>query len=120
MSRLSRLSRLSRFAGKVLSGIRTVASLSSEDIELNRYAGYLDDAYRAGVKEGMYKGIGNGMLFVCFYSSYALAFWFGTKQVHHCLIMSLHSLRYLLINSSDSSRYYNNMNSAVALVRAIL
>ncbi|CAM9424622.1 unnamed protein product [Ascophyllum nodosum] len=68
-------------ATEVLSGIRTVASLSSEDIELNRYAGHLDGAYHAGVKEGMSKGIGNGMLFASFYSSYALAFWFGTKQV---------------------------------------
>ena len=95
MFRLSRSSRLSRFAEKVLSGIRTVASLSSEDIELTRYAGHLDGAYHAGVKEGMSKGIGNGMFVMSFYSSYALAFWFGTKQVHHCFNMPHHSLRYL-------------------------
>ncbi|CAM9424479.1 unnamed protein product [Ascophyllum nodosum] len=68
-------------ATEVFSGIRTVASLSSEDIELTRYAGHLDGAYHAGVKEGMSKGIGNGMFVMSFYSSYALAFWFGTKQV---------------------------------------
>lgn len=66
---------------QVLSGIRTVASLNSEEIELKRYADHLDGAYDAGVKEGVSKGVGNGMLFVSFYMSYALAFWFGTKQV---------------------------------------
>eukprot|EP00904_Undaria_pinnatifida_P011955 jgi/Undpi1/7890/HiC_scaffold_24.g10362.m1 len=68
-------------ATEVLSGIRTVASLNSEEIELKRYADHLDGAYDAGVKEGVSKGVGNGMLFVSFYMSYALAFWFGTKQV---------------------------------------
>ncbi|CAN0170784.1 unnamed protein product, partial [Hapterophycus canaliculatus] len=66
---------------QVLSGIRTVASLNSEEIELERYGVHLDGAYKAGVREGMAKGIGNGMLFTSFYMSYALAFWFGTKQV---------------------------------------
>ncbi|CAN0574728.1 unnamed protein product, partial [Ectocarpus sp. 12 AP-2014] len=60
---------------------RTVASLNSEEIELERYGKHLDGAYHAGVKEGMAKGLGNGMLFTSFYMSYALAFWFGTKQV---------------------------------------
>lgn len=68
-------------ATEVLSGIRTVASLNSEEIELKRYATHLDGAYMAGIKEGIAKGVGNGMLFVSFYMSYALAFWFGTKQV---------------------------------------
>ncbi|CBJ28571.1 conserved unknown protein [Ectocarpus siliculosus] len=68
-------------ATEVLSGIRTVASLNSEEIELKRYGKHLDGAYHAGVKEGMAKGLGNGMLFTSFYMSYALAFWFGTKQV---------------------------------------
>ena len=68
-------------ADKVLSGIRTVASLNSEEVELKRYSTHLDGAYKAGVKEGISKGVGNGMLFVSFYMSYALAFWFGTKQV---------------------------------------
>ncbi|CAM9323517.1 unnamed protein product [Pylaiella littoralis] len=68
-------------ATEVLSGIRTVASLNSEEIELARYGKHLDGAYHAGIKEGMSKGIGNGMLFASFYMSYALAFWFGTKQV---------------------------------------
>lgn len=66
---------------QVLSGIRTVASLNSEEIEIKRYATHLDGAYAAGVKEGLAKGIGNGSLFMAFYCSYALAFWFGTKQV---------------------------------------
>ncbi|CAM9703395.1 unnamed protein product, partial [Scytosiphon promiscuus] len=68
-------------ANEVLSGIRTVASLNSEEIELGRYRKHLDGAYKAGVKEGMAKGVGNGMLFFSFYMSYGLAFWFGTKQV---------------------------------------
>lgn len=71
----------------MLSGIRTVASLNSEEIELARYGKHLDGAYTAGVKEGMSKGIGNGMLFTSFYMSYALAFWFGTRQV--CIVCAL-------------------------------
>ena len=66
---------------QVLSGIRTVASLNSEEAELKRYGKHLDGAYRAGIKEGISKGLGNGMLFMSFYLSYSLAFWFGTKQV---------------------------------------
>ncbi len=67
----------------MLSGIRTVASLNAEKIELERYGKHLDGAYKAGIKEGMAKGVGNGALFVSFYMSYALAFWFGTKQVRY-------------------------------------
>lgn len=78
---------------QVLSGIRTVASLNSEEIELERYGKHLDGAYKAGVKEGMAKGIGNGMLFTSFYMSYALAFWFGTKQVCLCAVAVLVKLR---------------------------
>ncbi|CAM9784749.1 unnamed protein product, partial [Ectocarpus sp. 12 AP-2014] len=65
---------------QVLSGIRTVASLGSEEIELKRYSTHLNGAYAAGVKEGVSTGLGNGALFMAFYSSYGLAFWFGTKQ----------------------------------------
>eukprot|EP00752_Nemacystus_decipiens_P011582 g10286.t1 len=68
-------------ATEVLSGIRTVASLNAEEIELKRYADHLDGAYAAGVKEGLSMGVGNGALFMAFYASYGLAFWFGTKQV---------------------------------------
>lgn len=68
---------------QVLSGIRTVASLNSEEIEIKRYSGHLDGAYKAGIREGISKGLGNGMLFTCFYFSYGLAFWFGTKQVRY-------------------------------------
>lgn len=73
---------------QVLSGIRTVASLTSEDLEIERYAGHLDGAYKAGIKEGVTKGIGNGALFTSFYFSYALAFWFGTRQVRAELCVS--------------------------------
>ncbi|CAN0417919.1 unnamed protein product [Discosporangium mesarthrocarpum] len=76
-------------ANEVLRGIRTVASLSTERLEMERYGGHLDGAYRAGVKEGMGKGLGNGMLILSFYCSYGLAFWFGTKQVLYCTTCSL-------------------------------
>ncbi|CAM9148636.1 unnamed protein product [Choristocarpus tenellus] len=68
-------------ATETLGGIRTVASLSSEKQEIERYASHLDGAYTAGIKEGLGKGLGNGCLFTAFYLSYALAFWFGTNQV---------------------------------------
>ena len=71
---------------QVLSGIRTVASLNAEKQELARYNKHLDGAYKAGIKEGMAKGVGNGMLFTSMYMSYALAFWFGTKQVRHSTV----------------------------------
>lgn len=73
---------------QVLSGIRTVASLTSEDIELKRYAGHLEGAYVSGIKEGIAKGIGGGALFTSFYFSYALAFWFGTRQVPKTMSLS--------------------------------
>lgn len=69
-----------------------MASLTSEEIELKRYSGHLDGAYKAGIKEGIAKGIGQGMLFTSFYLSYALAFWYGTKQVGFALVTPLLSL----------------------------
>ncbi|CAM9124263.1 unnamed protein product [Phaeothamnion confervicola] len=82
-------------ANEVFGGIRTVASLCSESFQasedniflslswssVNRYSGHLGGAEKAGIKSGTQKGLGSGALFSAFFLSYALAFWYGTKQV---------------------------------------
>lgn len=74
-------SRAGAVANEVIGGIRTVASLCSEEAEISRYDLLLDKAEAAGIKNGTEAGLGKAILFTCFYCSYALAFWYGTGQV---------------------------------------
>lgn len=66
---------------QVLTGIRTVSSLTSEEAELKRYDEHLQGAYAAGVKEAIAAGFTTGLYFTTTYLALALAYWYGTKQV---------------------------------------
>lgn len=72
-------------ANEVLGGIRTIASLCSEEHEIERYNMKLKDAEQSGIRQGMIKGFGTGCFFACLYLTYALVFWYGTWQVVHDL-----------------------------------
>ncbi|CAN0110337.1 unnamed protein product, partial [Ectocarpus fasciculatus] len=68
-------------ANEVIASIRTVASLTAEENEMDRYSTHLDGAEKAGIKAGLNKGVGTATLFASFFLGYALAFWYGTKLV---------------------------------------
>ncbi|CAM9371348.1 unnamed protein product [Chrysoparadoxa australica] len=68
-------------ANEVLGSIRTVASLCSESFEVIRYGGHLVNAEKMGIIGGLQKGLGNGFMLGSFFCCYALAFWYGARQV---------------------------------------
>ncbi|KAG5181118.1 ATP-binding cassette, sub-family B, member 1A [Tribonema minus] len=68
-------------ANEVFAGIRTVASLCAEPWEVVRYSKYLVQAEAAGIRNGLQSGLGQGAVFMSFFLAYALAFWYGIKQV---------------------------------------
>ncbi|KAG5184898.1 ATP-binding cassette, sub-family B, member 1A [Tribonema minus] len=74
-------SRAGAVANEVFAGIRTVASLCAEPWEVARYGRHLLSAEKAGIKNGIQNGLGKASMFSCFYLAYALAFWYGIKQV---------------------------------------
>ena len=59
------------------SGIRTVASLTSELIQIDRYTKKLVDARKLGMKRGLVSGLGMGITMLSMFGTYALAFWYG-------------------------------------------
>ncbi|XP_078355076.1 ATP-dependent translocase ABCB1-like, partial [Oculina patagonica] len=68
-------------AEEVLSSIKTVAAFGGEKKEIARYSSHLAEARDFGVKKGFMTGLGMGFFQVIIYSSYALAFWYGSKLI---------------------------------------
>ncbi|KAJ7977740.1 ABC transporter B family protein [Quillaja saponaria] len=66
---------------QTIGSIRTVASFTGEKQAITSYSKYLVDAYRSGVHEGLAAGIGFGTVMLVFFSSYALAIWYGAKLI---------------------------------------
>lgn len=71
-----------RGAGSVseqaISSIRTVFSFVGEDKLSAKYAEALEKAVPFGSKIGFAKGIGIGVIYLVTYSTWALAFWYGS------------------------------------------
>ncbi|CBI35827.3 unnamed protein product, partial [Vitis vinifera] len=74
-----------RIAGSVaeqaISSIRTVFSFVAEDHLAERYAELLQKSVPFGVKLGFAKGAGMGVIYLVTYSTWALAFWYGSILV---------------------------------------
>uniref|UniRef100_K7FJS5 ATP binding cassette subfamily B member 1 n=1 Tax=Pelodiscus sinensis TaxID=13735 RepID=K7FJS5_PELSI len=68
-------------AEEVLSSIRTVIAFGGEKKEIKRYHKNLEDAKNIGIKKAITANISMGIAFLLIYSSYALAFWYGTTLV---------------------------------------
>ncbi|KAH0733850.1 hypothetical protein KY285_009557 [Solanum tuberosum] len=66
---------------QTISSIRTVASYTGERRAISEYYNSLNKAYYSGVQEGLVSGISMGVFFFVFYSSYALAIWYGAKMI---------------------------------------
>eukprot|EP00168_Porphyra_purpurea_P020842 TRINITY_DN893_c0_g1_i1.p1 TRINITY_DN893_c0_g1~~TRINITY_DN893_c0_g1_i1.p1 ORF type:complete len:1344 (-),score=525.06 TRINITY_DN893_c0_g1_i1:346-4377(-) len=70
-------------AEEVLGLIRTVAAFGSEEQEARRYDEQLEVAARDAKKRAHVSGLGMGVTFFIILCTYALAFWFGNKQVRN-------------------------------------
>ncbi|KAH0704992.1 hypothetical protein KY290_012025 [Solanum tuberosum] len=66
---------------QTISSIRTVASYTGERRAISEYYNSLNKAYYSGVQEGLVSGLSMGVFFFVFYSSYALAIWYGAKMI---------------------------------------
>lgn len=70
-------------AEEVLGLIRTVAAFGSEEQEARRYDEQLEVAARDAKKRAHVSGLGMGVTFFIILCTYALAFWFGNRQVRN-------------------------------------
>ncbi|CAG2172379.1 unnamed protein product, partial [Oppiella nova] len=68
-------------AEEVLGAIRTVYAFDGQQKEIQRYDRNLGPAKKAGVKRTVITAIGGGMIWLCVYGSYGLAFWYGVRLI---------------------------------------
>ncbi|XP_076890413.1 ABC transporter B family member 19-like [Bidens hawaiensis] len=68
-------------AEQAISSIRTVFSFVAEENLAARYDAVLDESVPVGKKLGFAKGIGIGVIYLVTYSTWALAFWYGSILV---------------------------------------
>lgn len=66
-------------AEEVLTSIRTVVAFGGEKLERERYDKNLIFAKNNNTRRSLFEGIGYGLLWLCIYSSYGLAFWYGVR-----------------------------------------
>ncbi|XP_068658070.1 ABC transporter B family member 19-like [Aristolochia californica] len=68
-------------AEQAISAVRTVFSFVVEDHMVDKYAELLERSVPFGVKVGFAKGAGMGVIYLVSYSTWALAFWYGSLLV---------------------------------------
>ena len=73
------------FATEVISGIKTIASLSAERWSANKYEGMAREAQKHSIWSGYLSKLTSGIMGVLFYITYTIAFLFGTEQVANTL-----------------------------------
>uniref|UniRef100_H2YJX4 Bile salt export pump n=1 Tax=Ciona savignyi TaxID=51511 RepID=H2YJX4_CIOSA len=68
-------------AEEVLSSIRTVVAFDGQAKESERYNKNLNEARTVGIKKGFVGGLSIGALFFIMFSTYGLAFWYGSTLI---------------------------------------
>ncbi|XP_072010362.1 ATP-dependent translocase ABCB1 isoform X10 [Engystomops pustulosus] len=68
-------------AEEVLAAIRTVIAFGGQPKETERYEKNLEQAKNIGIKKTIISNVSLGFAFFTLYSSYGLAFWYGTTLV---------------------------------------
>ncbi|XP_010481046.1 PREDICTED: ABC transporter B family member 11-like isoform X2 [Camelina sativa] len=66
---------------QTIGSIRTVASFTGEKQAINSYKKFITSAYKSSVQQGFSTGLGFGIMFFVYFSTYALAIWFGGKMI---------------------------------------
>ncbi|VDK45580.1 unnamed protein product [Anisakis simplex] len=68
-------------AEETFSSIRTVHSLNGASFEIYRFEKALEDGRKTGRLKYLYMGIGMGLSYLVMYTSYAVAFWYGSVLI---------------------------------------
>ncbi|KAI1321286.1 Multidrug resistance protein 1 [Mortierella claussenii] len=68
-------------AEQAIGAIRTVTAFDGQKRELKKFNEVLAEAYKSGVKKAIATGLGMGGFMGVMFCSYALAFWYGARQV---------------------------------------
>ena len=68
-------------AEEVLGSIRTVISFNGQRQESKRYETALANGKRDGIAKSLYTGVGMAITFFVMFSSYGLAFWYGSTLI---------------------------------------
>ncbi|XP_010426878.1 PREDICTED: ABC transporter B family member 11-like [Camelina sativa] len=66
---------------QTIGSIRTVASFTGEKQAINSYKKLITSAYKSSIQQDFSTGLGFGVMSFVFFSSYALAIWFGGKMI---------------------------------------
>jgi ABC-type multidrug transport system fused ATPase/permease subunit len=74
-------SKAATIAQESISHIRTVTAFSAHAHQLSLYTSALSQAYYQTLLTALCKAFGIALLFLLFFSTYALAFWYGAKLV---------------------------------------
>ena len=65
-------------AEETINNIKTIASFSQFEFEINRYKENSDTSLKSGLRVGLYTGLTMGFLYFVVFASYTLAVWFGS------------------------------------------
>eukprot|EP00928_Gymnodinium_smaydae_P033185 TRINITY_DN23836_c0_g1_i1.p1 TRINITY_DN23836_c0_g1~~TRINITY_DN23836_c0_g1_i1.p1 ORF type:complete len:1336 (+),score=227.56 TRINITY_DN23836_c0_g1_i1:98-4009(+) len=71
-----------RVADEVLFAVRTVVSFGAERRELQRYEKSVEIARKGGLKNRIKTGFGMGWIWLSYFASMALAFWYGMRLIY--------------------------------------
>ncbi|XP_014662073.1 PREDICTED: multidrug resistance protein 1-like [Priapulus caudatus] len=73
-------------AEEVFMAIRTVVAFGGQEKEADRYSQNLVAAKKMGIRKGMMTGLGMGFAWVVIFSTYGLAFWYGSRLVRESFL----------------------------------
>ncbi|CAG2108236.1 unnamed protein product, partial [Medioppia subpectinata] len=68
-------------AEEVLGAVRTVYAFDGQRREIDRYSKHLEPARESGVRRTLFTALGLGIMWLCIYCSYGLAFWYGVRLI---------------------------------------
>jgi len=69
-------------AEETINNIKTIASFSNFDFEINRYKSNMENSLKSGMKGGLYSALTIGFLYFLVFVSYTLAVWFGSLLIY--------------------------------------
>ncbi|KAF9345803.1 ATP-binding cassette, sub-B (MDR TAP), member 4, partial [Mortierella sp. AD094] len=69
-------------AEQAIGAIRTAVAFDGQGREIKKFEALLNNAYRAGIKNAIGAGLGQGFMMCFTFLSFALVFWFGAREVH--------------------------------------
>lgn len=78
---ISAYSKAGAVVEEVLESIRTVVTFSGTKKEIQRYREHLSPAVTMAIKQGLFTGVGNLILWVIIYAFYGITFWYGTVRI---------------------------------------